>query len=455
MTRIHFLTPEQEALIPEYQEKWKQIYLSTQPIERNRAKAAVQGAYAVMGKPEPEVVFCSSPRAALDRLQTYVSQVEFPQSIPINNARSSPEDIFNNFFQRFTKAAWEGIKIRAKQQYAGTKPLYDLITDVSTEPHKSLERHIDNCLPKDLSTYDVVEQSFLGVSPLFDNFDKPIIPQGQPDFSTIAEALDKQLSWVPGKDFLFKSWLKQLLQSTLVGKISGLKHPKFRELILPRLSPYEQKFLLENPPLITSNCSISCIWLDYAISVLNYPCKPQKWSALQGLVKHCGWIFGINNLSIICERPTKILVNEDNQLHGEGETAIEFADGFIIYAHNGTYLPEKYGSIHPNQWQTQWIFEEEYNDLQEALIQGIGAVRLSEELPLIQEEIEQEIMGEYTLFKLGNKGVKRKNILRRVDSQTGEINAVFISWMEKTIQRAIRYANQNYSAEQFPIPDTE
>ncbi len=52
MTRIHFLTPEQEALIPEYQEKWKRIYLSTQPIERNRAKAAVQGAYAVMGKAE-------------------------------------------------------------------------------------------------------------------------------------------------------------------------------------------------------------------------------------------------------------------------------------------------------------------------------------------------------------------------------------------------------------------
>ncbi|MEM7713541.1 MAG: hypothetical protein AAF349_08195, partial [Cyanobacteria bacterium P01_A01_bin.68] len=72
MTQIHFLTPEQEALIPEYQQKWKRIYLSTQPIEHNRAKAAVQGAYAVMGKPEPEVVFCSSPRAALDRLQAHI-----------------------------------------------------------------------------------------------------------------------------------------------------------------------------------------------------------------------------------------------------------------------------------------------------------------------------------------------------------------------------------------------
>lgn len=280
-------------------------------------------------------------------------------------------------------------------------------------------------------------------------------PEGQPEFSTIAEAVDKQLGWIPGKDFLLKGWLKQWLQSTLVGKIIGLKHPKFRELILGKLSPLEQKFLLENPPVITSNTSSLCIWLDYAISVLNFSHSPQKWSAVQGLAKHCGWIFGVNNLCIICERPTKILVNEDNQIHGEGETAIEFSDGFSIYAFNDTYLPEKYGTVHPSQWQTQWVFEEEYNDLQEALIQGIGAVRLSQELPLIPEEIEQEVMQEYTLLKIENKGLKKKNILRRIDSETGDINAVFIPKIEKTIQRAINYANQNCSAEQFPIPDND
>ncbi len=462
MTRIHFLTPEQEALIPEYQEKWKRIYLSTQPIEQNRAKAAVQGAYAVMGKPEPEVIFCSSPRAALERLQAYVeTPPESPQPLR--------EEVQNNFFQ-FARAAWETIKIINKQQNAGTKPLHDLLAEVSTEPYKSLEKHIENCLPEDLSTYDVVEQSFLGASPLFDNLKKQMTRQGEPGFSRImenkqpeewqesfgmtAEALDQQLGWIPGKELLFKGWLKQMLQSSLIAKISGVEHPKFRELIIPGLSPSEQKFLLENPPVITSSCTISCIWLDFAISVLNYPHKSQKWSALQGLVKHCGWIFGINNLCIICERPTKILVNEDNQIHGEGETAIQFADGYSLYAYNGAYLREKYGSVHPNQWQTQWIFEEKYNDLQEALIQGIGAARLSQELPLI-EEIEQEVMQEYTLFKLENKGVKKTYILRRIDSQTGDIKAVFIPWMEETIQRAIKYANQNYSAEDFPIPNNE
>ena len=92
MTRIHFLTPEQEALIPEYQEKWKRIYLSTEPIQQNRAKAAVQGAYAVMGKAEPEVIFCSSPRAALERLQAYV---ETPQQSPSTLTRRSTKSLFS------------------------------------------------------------------------------------------------------------------------------------------------------------------------------------------------------------------------------------------------------------------------------------------------------------------------------------------------------------------------
>lgn len=99
MPEIRFLTPEQEALIPEYQEKWKRISLTTQPIEKVRAAAAIKGVYAVMGKPEPNVVFCSSPRAALDHLQAQVSQVDIPQ-----NPRSrTKEDIQNNFIQFLQK----------------------------------------------------------------------------------------------------------------------------------------------------------------------------------------------------------------------------------------------------------------------------------------------------------------------------------------------------------------
>lgn len=63
MLKIEKLTPEQEALIPVYREKWRAIALSTEPIDRQKAKEAVLAAYAAIGKPEPKVLFCDSPQA--------------------------------------------------------------------------------------------------------------------------------------------------------------------------------------------------------------------------------------------------------------------------------------------------------------------------------------------------------------------------------------------------------
>lgn len=62
--KITKLTPEQEALIPVYQEKWRAIALSTQRIDCEKAAEAVKAAYAAIHKQEPEIIFCDSPYAA-------------------------------------------------------------------------------------------------------------------------------------------------------------------------------------------------------------------------------------------------------------------------------------------------------------------------------------------------------------------------------------------------------
>ena len=74
---------------------------------------------------------------------------------------------------------------------------------------------------------------------------------------------------------------------------------------------------------------------------------------------------------------------------------------------------------------------------------------LCQELPLIQLETK----GEYTLFLLDNEiNMKVVRILKRVDIATGEIKTTPVSWMENNLDRAVRYANQNVSAEDFPLP---
>jgi hypothetical protein len=69
-TRIESLTPEQEALIPFYRQKWRPLPLSSGAIDREKAADTVKAAYSLMGKQEPEILFCDSSYAALTALQT-------------------------------------------------------------------------------------------------------------------------------------------------------------------------------------------------------------------------------------------------------------------------------------------------------------------------------------------------------------------------------------------------
>jgi hypothetical protein len=461
MSQLKFLTPEQEALIPGYQEKWRQVYLSTQPIDRVKAEAAVKAAYVVMGKnPPTEIVFCASPRAALERLRSNIAEIEVPSEDTQDRSSQEPP----NFFQLFVKAGWEIIKAQNKQRGAATKPLYDLFGEVSSYSSKILAEQIDKALPKDLTTKDIVEQSFFSSSSMFNKFGKELAERGDPDlsrtlqdkpqeewqesFGMTASALESQLAWLPAKGFLFRGWLKGMIQSTLAGEVCGLEHPNF-PAILGSLPPDEttQIFLRDNPIVVTSNFIIGCALVDFVYTVINDSSTSQKWSVLQDLVRECGWIFATENICIICDRPTKILLDEDNRLHAEAEPALEFADGFVAYAHHNTPLPEKYGTVNSHEWQSEWIATEQYSDLKQLLIRKIGAVRLCQEL--VMAEIDS--IPAYTLLKIDATRNTEDPLLKYVNPDTGVIDAVFVSWTNKTVRSAIKSANKDFP-DRFPLP---
>jgi hypothetical protein len=66
MSLIEKLTPEQEDLIPVIREKWRQIALSTEPINRQKVTQAVNAAYALIGEKEPKLLFFDSPYTAVN-----------------------------------------------------------------------------------------------------------------------------------------------------------------------------------------------------------------------------------------------------------------------------------------------------------------------------------------------------------------------------------------------------
>jgi hypothetical protein len=462
MSQLKFLTPEQEALIPGYQEKWRQVYLSTQPIDRVKAEAAVKAAYVVMGKKAPtEIIFCASPRAALERLRSNIERVEIPTEY--TEERSSQQS--PNFFQAVFKTGWEIIKAQNKQRGAATKPLHDLLGEVSSYSSKILAEQIDKALSKDLTTKDIVEQSFFSSSSVFNKFGKELAERGDPDlsrtlqdkpqgewqetFGMTASALESQLAYLPAKGFLFRGWLKSIIQNTLSAEVYGLEHPDFTQAILKSLDLdiRSQIFLRDNPSVVTLNFVLGSALTDFVHSVMNNSYTSQKWSVLQELVRECGWIFATEDICIICDRPTKILLDEDNRLHAEAKPALEFADRFVAYAHHNSPLPQKYGSVNSHEWQSEWIATERDAELQQLLIQKIGAVRLCQEFPMI----EIDSIPAYTLLKIDATRTTEDPLLKYVNPDTGVIDAVFVSWTNKTVRSAIKSANKDFP-DRFPLP---
>lgn len=98
----------------------------------------------------------------------------------------------------------------------------------------------------------------------------------------------------------------------------------------------EQLWFYSTSGLITpdSKCDL-CALLDYCISELYCTVDEHLWNILQIFVVECGWTFLFQHFCFACDRPCKLLLNELNQAHAEGETAIQFTDGFSIFAQNG------------------------------------------------------------------------------------------------------------------------
>ena len=72
---IEKLTPEQEALISFYRDKWIEIAFCTEPMDRLKAGEVVKKFYNLTGFQEPEIQFAKSPYEALN---LFINPIELP-----------------------------------------------------------------------------------------------------------------------------------------------------------------------------------------------------------------------------------------------------------------------------------------------------------------------------------------------------------------------------------------
>ncbi|MEG3846459.1 hypothetical protein QT971_04310 [Microcoleus sp. herbarium19] len=187
---------------------------------------------------------------------------------------------------------------------------------------------------------------------------------------------------------------------------------------------------------------------DFCFSVLKCKYHRRRWQALQSLTMHCGWIFPYEKVCIVCDRPRILSFDSQHRLHAEGSPAIQFADGYSLYSYHGVTLPEKYGKIHPNEWQPEWLLEEENAELKRVLIQGIGYDRIARELAAVELDTWQE----YTLLKIDtNFDVEPIYLLKMTCPSTGFIHALRVPPDINSAREAIKWVNWGVDCEEFSV----
>lgn len=359
------LTPEQEALIPLYRDKWRAIALSTERIDCQKTQEAIKGAYKILGFQMPEVIFCESPYEALRLIGIRPDKKQLLKQLENKIIESLVKQIGRQIVPQLWGYLWDKL---------GQRQLYSVSSEVAASCLVQLSNELKN----------------------------------------------NRLEYV--------RWI--LARDIPTAKI------------------------------------MRCSRLEFCISVLNCTCNFQnEWDVLQSLVKNCSWMFPLETICYVCDRPVKLSFDSEQRLHAEGSPAIQFADGYRLYFSHGVTLPEKYGTLHPQQWQAQWILEEHNAELRRILIQEIGYARICQEL----QATELDSWQKYTLlrieadidgFELADEDemgddivleTEPVHLLKMTCPSTGFIHAMRVPPDITCAREAIRWVNWGIDPEEFSV----
>lgn len=124
------------------------------------------------------------------------------------------------------------------------------------------------------------------------------------------------------------------------------------------------------------------VWLDFCITELGCEVDQNHWQVFQDFAGELQYrvLFLFSNICFVCDFPEQLLLNSQMQPHGNGVPAVEYADGFKLYLHRGIPIPDKYGEVPSELWQSEWLLKERNAEIRRVLIQAIGYERVCQEL---------------------------------------------------------------------------
>lgn len=433
--RTTHLTPEQEAKATPLRERWRSVALLTQPIHPQQAAEAIRTAYALVGKAAPEIIFYDSPLTALTQT---LSQLVLRLDAAL-----------------ITR--WE--------HYLTHEWRHDMESEIARKFLGQAITHLNKQMPNLLGAPvdDRLQNCFQGIL--------TTAPEQRLDPSEV-ERMQTQMQNLLGNQSLHSLVLQHstCLHNQLIGRLIGqIKARMQSKAAQRRLGQLEKmianqflstfvnelgnwlKPLFYSHGLYPERLSSLGSWLEFCILVLNCNYDVPRWRVFQSLMGHAGWIFPYEQVCIICNRPIKVSLDDQHQLHAEGSYALLYEDGYGLYFSHGVAVPKQYGQFPAERWKAEWILSERNAELRRILIQGIGYNRICAEL----DASELDEWQEYTLVKLDHviDDIDGKPLMfvKMTCPSTQFTHIIRVPPTMTTARAAIRWVNWDIDPEQFAL----
>ncbi len=90
----------------------------------------------------------------------------------------------------------------------------------------------------------------------------------------------------------------------------------------------------------------------------------------------CGWCYTFENMVFVCEKPSKLYLNAQGQLHKDGSMALEYSDGYGLWILNGISVPKWLVETKAEKINPKLALTETNADIQREIIRKVGAERI-------------------------------------------------------------------------------
>lgn len=481
--------------IAAYQHKWSEIATSSKPMDRLRLEQAIAIFYRENGLKIPEIRLCSGPQSVQE----------------LDNAQPPAQAIAEQI-QRFRA---EEIQSQAKDFHGLTIVIVTYLIPVfvapylwvtALYPHRSMEvffaiwmalgllkklgkqlSQLESAVPRFLSSWVVTPlfalYTYVGAPALLSVYLWPTHPTqamvvgGCYALLTLyglslilrptRAAQSLQMPWAPSA-----SLIERQVRIRLSREVLEAVEQAFRPMQMPQQEDYQLNetafHLLARSYEMFFNHSEGAVlashlfWfsrMDFCISELRCKPNPQLWEAMKIIMEECGWILPLEKVCWVCERPREIHRTREGQIHYLGGPAIAFADQSSLYAHQGVELPEQYGKLLPEQWQSSWILTEPNAEVRRQLIAAIGYERLCAE----QEATVLDRWREYELLRFAHNMRLPNNELARLPPQepitvlkmtcpsTQHVHVIRVPPQYEKARDAARWINWDTDPESFAV----